>query len=100
MNESRTDSLAARLAELLKDVDQLLESGAAKAHEVKDAAQDAAQDAVHDSLHRAREHLRRAGDELRGRARAIDQAVHENPWKAIAATGLVAFLLGLLVRRR
>lgn len=92
MNESRMNSLTSRLIELLKEVDQLLESGATKAGEAPDAAIDA--------LHRAREHLRRAGDELRGRARAIDRAVHENPWKAIAATGLVAFLLGLLVRRR
>jgi ElaB/YqjD/DUF883 family membrane-anchored ribosome-binding protein len=92
MNEPRMNSLASRLGELLKEVDQLLESGAAKAGEAPDAAID--------GLHRAREHLRRAGDELRGRARAIDRAVHENPWKAIAATGLVAFLLGLLARRR
>jgi ElaB/YqjD/DUF883 family membrane-anchored ribosome-binding protein len=33
-------------------------------------------------------------------ARATDEYVHDNPWKAIGATAGVAFLLGLLIGRR
>jgi len=33
-------------------------------------------------------------------ARATDEYVHENPWKAIGAAAGIAFLLGLLVSRR
>jgi ElaB/YqjD/DUF883 family membrane-anchored ribosome-binding protein len=51
-------------------------------------------------LRRTRQHLRAAQHELADRARALDRAVHANPWQVIAATGAVAFLLGLWVRRR
>lgn len=33
-------------------------------------------------------------------ARATDDYVHDNPWKAMGVVGGVAFLLGLLVGRR
>ena len=33
-------------------------------------------------------------------ARATDQYVHDNPWKAIGASAGIAFLLGLLIGRQ
>lgn len=92
MNRSSIGEFGQKLHELLAEAEKLLDAGAAKA--------DGAQDAATDALRRAREHLRAASEEIAGRARAVDRAVHENPWRAIAATGLIAFLLGMLVRRR
>jgi ElaB/YqjD/DUF883 family membrane-anchored ribosome-binding protein len=86
------EKISSRLRELVEEVDQILDAGAAKAGDAPDAALE--------GLHRAREHLRHAYDAVRGRALALDRAVHDNPWRVIAATGVVAFLLGMLVRRR
>jgi ElaB/YqjD/DUF883 family membrane-anchored ribosome-binding protein len=33
-------------------------------------------------------------------ARAADEYVHENPWKAVGVAAGVGFLVGLLIRRR
>ncbi|MES2310404.1 MAG: DUF883 family protein [Verrucomicrobiota bacterium] len=33
-------------------------------------------------------------------ARAADEYVHENPWKAVGVAAGVGFLIGLLIRRR
>ena len=39
-------------------------------------------------------------DKTKAAARAADQMVHENPWKAVGMAAAVGFLLGLLVHRR
>jgi len=44
--------------------------------------------------------LRNARSEIVEGARKIDGAVHSHPWEALAATAIVGFLAGLLVRRR
>lgn len=92
MSTKPVESFSARLHDLLAETEKLLDSGTSRAGDVQDAATDA--------LHRARKHLHAAYDEVSGKAREIDRAVHDNPWRAIAATGLIAFLLGMLVRRR
>jgi ElaB/YqjD/DUF883 family membrane-anchored ribosome-binding protein len=86
------DSLAADLRSLLSDAEALL-------REARDGAGDKLS-AARESLGKACEHLRHAESELGKHARAVDRIVRDNPWKAILATGVVAFLLGLLVRRR
>jgi len=45
-------------------------------------------------------HLRNARSEIVEGARKIDGAVHAHPWETLAATAIVGFLAGLLVRRR
>lgn len=92
MNTSRIEEFAARLGDVLEEADGLLAAAASKASEVPEATQE--------GLRAAREHLEAACRSVHGRVRALDKSVHENPWRAIAATGLVAFALGLLVRRR
>jgi ElaB/YqjD/DUF883 family membrane-anchored ribosome-binding protein len=86
------DSLAADLGSLLSDAEALLREAGNGAGEKLTAARE--------SLGKACEHLRHAQSELGKHARAVDRMVRDNPWKAILATGVVAFLLGLLVRRR
>jgi ElaB/YqjD/DUF883 family membrane-anchored ribosome-binding protein len=77
---ARVDALATKLRTLLTDAEELLHSDA--------------------RIGRVREHIENACEEISGRAGAVNRSVHEHPWRAIAATGIVAFLLGLLVRRR
>lgn len=89
---AKIDEFGKQLRDVLDAADKLLDAGADKAAEIPEAARD--------KLRSAREHLGSAYEALGGKAKAVDRAVHEHPWQAIAATGLVAFLLGLLVRRR
>lgn len=76
----RVEALAAKLRALLADADDLVHSDA--------------------RIARMREHLENARKEISERADAVNRSVHDNPWRAIAAVGIVAFVLGLLVRRR
>jgi ElaB/YqjD/DUF883 family membrane-anchored ribosome-binding protein len=96
MNRSRMDNLGSRLHELLADIETLLDAGAEAAGEAGGKASDTARD----SLGRVRQHLKAAQEEVSGRAREVDRAIHDNPWKAIAAVGVAAFLAGVLVSRR
>ena len=92
MNASKIEVFGKQLRDVLDAADALLGAGAEKAADIPEAAQD--------GLRRARDHLHSAVEAVGGKAKAVNRAVHEHPWQAIAATGLVAFLLGLLVKRR
>jgi ElaB/YqjD/DUF883 family membrane-anchored ribosome-binding protein len=92
MTDSAMNELAADLKSLLSDAEALLRDARNGAGEKLTAARE--------SLGKACEHLRHAESEIGKHARAVDRAVRDHPWKAILATGLVAFCLGLLVRRR
>jgi ElaB/YqjD/DUF883 family membrane-anchored ribosome-binding protein len=89
---AQLEDFGKQLRDVLDVADKLLESGADRAADIPEAAQE--------GLRHAREHLGSACEAMGGKAKAVNRAVHEHPWQAIAATGLVAFLLGLLVRRR
>ena len=89
---AKIEDFGKQLRDVLDVADKLLDAGADKAADIPEAAQE--------GLRRAREHLCSAYEAMGGKAKAVNRAVHEHPWQAIAATGLVAFLLGLLVRRR
>lgn len=47
-----------------------------------------------------REGARAAIENTRKAAKATDEYVHENPWKAIGVTAVVGVLLGALLRRK
>jgi ElaB/YqjD/DUF883 family membrane-anchored ribosome-binding protein len=47
-----------------------------------------------------REGARIAIDNTRKAAKATDDYVHENPWKAIGVTAVAALLVGALIRRK
>jgi len=85
MSRPDVEKLTQTLGALLANVESLLQTGAGDADEV---------------LHRAREHLGAAHEALQGRVKRLDRRVRANPWEAIAAASLVAFIIGLLVRRR
>lgn len=89
-----------RVKDSLDEAERMLQQAAEatgeKAEELRDSAMR--------SLRRTREHLYSTQDELmvRGRraARAIDDDVHDNPWRAIGVAGLVGVLIGAIICRR
>ena len=96
MNACKFEDLAGNLRGIRAEAEALL----GKAREAGSDKVDAAGDAALDSLSRIVDHLRAAEDEVSRKAHALDRLVRAHPWQALAATGVVAFLLGLLVRRR
>jgi ElaB/YqjD/DUF883 family membrane-anchored ribosome-binding protein len=96
MKTSTFEELAGNLRGIRADAEALLKTAA----EVGGDKLDDAREAAVDSLQRVCEHLRSAEDEVTKKAHALDRLVRTNPWQVIAATGVVAFLLGMLVRRR
>jgi ElaB/YqjD/DUF883 family membrane-anchored ribosome-binding protein len=90
------DRISASLAKLLDEVEALLQSGA----DGNEKRADLAEQTGRAALHRICGHLRNARSETLERARKLDGAVHSHPWRALAATALVSFFAGLLVRRR
>jgi ElaB/YqjD/DUF883 family membrane-anchored ribosome-binding protein len=52
------------------------------------------------TLREMRVRLAAIENSVRERARDVDGYVHENPWQAVAVTGAVALLLGLILGRR
>jgi ElaB/YqjD/DUF883 family membrane-anchored ribosome-binding protein len=96
MNTSTFEELARNLGGIRAEAEALLK----KATETGSDKLDAAGESALDSLLRVCDHLRAAEDEVSKKAHALDRLVRANPWQAIAATGVIAFLLGMLVRRR
>ncbi|MNC98513.1 hypothetical protein D3C83_164970 [compost metagenome] len=59
---------------------------------------------MEDSMHRAKVKLAEAEavmmDKTRQAARATDEYVHENPWRAVGMAAGIGLLVGLLIGRR
>jgi ElaB/YqjD/DUF883 family membrane-anchored ribosome-binding protein len=96
MKTSSFEDLVGNLRGIRADAEALLKTAAGAAGEKLDTASESALD----SLQRVCEHLRSAEDEVSKKAHALDRLVRANPWQAVATTGVIAFLLGMLVRRR
>ena len=94
--KSGIEELSGNLGKLLAEAEALLHGAANGA----DAKLDQASETARETLHRVCGHLRSARDEVAGRARKLDGAVHAHPWRAVAAAAIVAFIAGLSVRRR
>lgn len=98
--ESSRDVLIDHVKSTLHDAEALLREAAAssgdKAAELRERALV--------SLKRSREAVHDAQDAViaKGRraARATDDYVHDKPWQAVAAAGVLGLLLGLVIGRR
>jgi len=58
------------------------------------------QERAQTALREMRARLAALEENVRERARDVDGYVHDNPWQAVAITGAVALLLGLILGRR
>ena len=85
--------LADELRQLVNDAEALLRDGLSNGAA---EAQARAQDAIAD----LKERLAGLEQQLNARAREVDSYVRENPWQAVAVTGGIALILGLLMARR
>ena len=94
------DKLVQDFKIVVADAEELLRATASTAGEKVAIARER----VQDSLHQAKVKLAEAEDAivLKGKqaARAADEYVHENPWRAVGAAAGVGLIIGLLIGRR
>lgn len=94
------DKLVQDFKIVVADAEELLRATANQAGEKVAAARER----IEESLHQAKVKLAEAEDVLiqKGRlaARATDEYVHENPWRAVGIGAGVGLIIGLLIGRR
>jgi ElaB/YqjD/DUF883 family membrane-anchored ribosome-binding protein len=99
MDESK-DKLFSDMKIVLSDAEDLLKAAAASSGE---RAVELREKALV-SLRRAKEVMQDAQSAVlekgKAAARATDDYVHDNPWKAVGIAATVGFVLGLIVNRR
>jgi ElaB/YqjD/DUF883 family membrane-anchored ribosome-binding protein len=92
--------LVADFKAVIADTEELLKATASQTGERVSAARTRMQETIENTRERLSELQDTAADKARAAARATDQMVHDNPWKAVGIAAGVGFLLGLLVHRR
>ena len=94
------DKLLNGLKAALGEAEGLLRSAASatgdQAAELRERALDSLR-ATREALHDTQESILRQGKKA---IREADDYVHDKPWQAVAAVGVVGLLLGLLISRR
>lgn len=94
------DKLVQDFKIVVADAEELLKATANQAGEKVAAARER----IQDSLHQAKVKLAEAEDVIvqKGKlaARATDEYVHENPWRAVGIGAGVGLIIGLLIGRR
>ena len=94
------DKLVQDFKIVVADAEELLKATANQAGEKVAAARER----IQDSLHQAKVMLAEAEDVIvqKGKlaARATDEYVHENPWRAVGIGAGVGLIIGLLIGRR
>ena len=94
------DKLVADLKVVVADAEELLKATASQAGEKVAAAREK----IGESLREAKYQLSRAEEAIIDRtkqaARATDDYVHENPWRAVGVAAGIGLVIGLLIGRR
>jgi ElaB/YqjD/DUF883 family membrane-anchored ribosome-binding protein len=95
-----TEKLVADLRALVADTEELLRATAGQAGEKAAAARERMQASLARGKQRLLEAERALEDDAAQAARAVEEYVHENPWRAVGIAALAGFVLGALVNRR
>lgn len=94
------DKLVADLQVVMSDAEELLRATASQAGEKVVAARARIEESMIDAKRRLADLGSAAGDKARVAARATDDFVHENPWKAVGIGAAIGVILGMLISRR
>ena len=94
------DKLVQDLKAVMSDAEELLRATANQAGEKISAARERIQDSMHHAKVKLAEAEAVMLDRTKQAARATDEYVHENPWKAVGIAAGIGFLVGLLISRR
>jgi ElaB/YqjD/DUF883 family membrane-anchored ribosome-binding protein len=94
------DKLVADLKLVVADAEELLRATASQAGEKVSAARERIQASLASAKVKLGDAERAALEKAKEAAKATDEYVHENPWRAVGIAAGVGLLLGLLIGRR
>ena len=94
------DKLVADLRVVVADAEELLRATASQAGEKVDAARERIQASLASAKMKLTDAERAAVEQARKAARATDEYVHENPWRAVGIAAVAGLVLGVLISRR
>ncbi|MQY51840.1 DUF883 domain-containing protein [Rhodocyclus tenuis] len=94
------DKLVSDLRVVVSDADEILRASASLAGEKVSELRERIQDRLRDAKLRLADAEAVLVDGTKAAARATDDYVHENPWKAVGIAGGVGLLLGIIIGRR
>jgi ElaB/YqjD/DUF883 family membrane-anchored ribosome-binding protein len=98
--EVNTDKLVADLKVVVADAEELLRATASQAGEKVSVARERIQASLATAKGKLNEAEQAAMEKAKQAAKATDQYVHDNPWKAVGIAAGVGLVLGLLIGRR
>ena len=98
--EASKDKLVADLKVVVADAEELLRATASQAGEKVSAARERIQASLASAKVKLGEAERAAVEKAKEAAKATDEYVHDNPWRAVGVAAGVGFVLGLLIGRR
>lgn len=94
------EKLVADLKVVVADADELLRATANVAGEKVSELREKIQDRLRDAKLRLADAEAALLDKTKAAARATDDFVHDNPWKAVGIAAGVGLLLGVIIGRR
>jgi len=98
--EAAREKLMNDFKAVINDAEELLKATASQTGERVAAARARVEESIRTTKDRLADLQGDVTERARAAARATDQIVHDNPWKAVGIAAAVGFLLGLLVHRR
>ncbi len=98
--EVSKEKLAADLKVVVADAEELLRATASQAGEKVSAARERIQASLATARVKLVEVERVFVDRTKQAAKATDEYVHENPWRAVGIAAAIGFVLGVLISRR
>ena len=99
-NDISKEKLVADLKVVIADAEELLRATAAQAGEKVSAARERIQASVAAAKVKLTEAERALLEKTKEAAKATDEYVHDNPWKAVGIAAAAGFVVGILISRR
>jgi ElaB/YqjD/DUF883 family membrane-anchored ribosome-binding protein len=94
------EKLVADLKVVVADAEELLRATASQAGEKVSAARERIQASLAGAKVKLADAERAVAEQAKKAAKATDEYVHENPWRAVGIAAVAGLVLGVLIARR
>lgn len=94
------DKIKSDLKTVLSDMDEYLRATASQTGEKIGVIRERLQDHMHKAKDRLAETREIVVDKTKEAAKATDEYVHDNPWRAVGIASGVGLIIGMLISRR
>ena len=100
LSTSNKEKLVADMKIVVADAEEILRATASVAGEIAGELRERIQERLRDAKIRIADAEAALRDKTKAAARATDDFVHENPWRAVGISAGIGLLLGIIIGRR